>query len=100
MNADLAATATFTYIKPARLDGPTPVYFSLLQAAYDGATPYATIQARAVSFVENLVLNQNMAVTLKGGYDTSYGANEGFTLLQGTLTVGRGQLVGERLEIQ
>jgi hypothetical protein len=80
------------------IDGTTS-YYSTLQAVYENAPDPGTIKARAIAFVENLDCDLYKAVTLKGGYDEGYAANSGMTILKGTLTINRGSLTVENLEI-
>jgi hypothetical protein len=100
MNDAQAVTAIFSYVQPARIDGAIPQYFSSLHDAYKAALSGQTIQTRAFTFVENLNLVEPKEVTIKGGYDTYYATQIGYTLLHGLLTVGNGKLLTERLEIK
>ena len=100
MSADRAVTATFSYVKPARIDGAPPQYFSSLQAAYNAALTGQTIKAREFTFVESLNLNQVKNVTIKGGYNQSYAAQPGYSFLQGVMTVGKGSVVTDRLTVK
>ena len=78
----------------------SPQTYGLLQLAYDAATTGAVIQAKVISFFENLTLdNSSTDVTLDGGYDPGFSTQTGYTTLQGTLTVGQGSLVVGRLTI-
>lgn len=99
MNGDKAVTATFDpllYIKKGSN------YYSSLQAAFDAAMDQDIIQAQAQIFtINSLVFDKNGAqVTLEGGYDSTFTANTGFSLLHGMLTIGRGTLTIERMMIQ
>ena len=75
-------------LKPARIAGDTPLYFMTIHDAYAAANPGDTIETRSYTFIENLNLNQAMAVTLKGGFDAAYVTQTGQTLIQGVLTIG------------
>lgn len=77
-------------------------YFSTLQAAYDAAVSGSTIMAWGTDFTEDLNAADagGKAVTLKGGYNRSYSANDGYTTLHGSLTLAKGSLVVERLAIR
>ena len=57
---------------PVLLGGQYP--YTLIQVAYDDITPEGidTIRLQAVEFGESLILDQNVTVTLKGGYDCFY----------------------------
>jgi hypothetical protein len=77
-------------------------YFALLQDAYSSllANASAVIFANALVVTENLVFDRDISVTLKGGYDNSFGASSGLTLLKGTLTITSGSVIMENIVIQ
>jgi len=101
MSANQDVTATFSYVKPAMVDGATPQYYDTLQEAYNNApSTGGVIKARKFTFVEMLALDKGKQVTIKGGYAPNYADRPGFTLLQGKLTVGTGSLVTERLTVK
>jgi hypothetical protein len=99
MSANRDVTATFGYVPPAMIEG-TNQYYASLQKAYNEALTGQTIRARKFTFKEDLSLNLVKNVKIRGGYDTSYVTQTGFTLLQGKLTVGKGSLVTERLTVK
>jgi uncharacterized repeat protein (TIGR01451 family) len=84
------------------VQGQTPVLYDTLTSAYGNApTTGATIQARALTFPEEpLTLGEEKVITLKGGYDAGFNGNDGTSILDGTLTVGKGALTIERFVIQ
>ena len=101
MSGNQDVTATFSYVKPAMVDGATPQYYDTLQEAYNNApSTGGVIKARKFTFVEALALDKGKQVTIKGGYAPNYADRPGFTLLQGKLTVGTGSLVTERLTVK
>jgi alpha-tubulin suppressor-like RCC1 family protein len=104
INAETMVSAVFT---TTAMGNPGPVkmdnqFFQLFQDAYngllDGST--ATISANSLNIFENLVFNRNVAVTLKGGYDGSFGTNSGQTVIRGTLTITSGSVTMENIIIQ
>jgi hypothetical protein len=104
LDSDSWAIAVFT---SASTGNPGPVkinnqFFPLFQDAYnamlDGST--ATIFANSLNVSENLVFDRNIVVTLKGGYDSSFGTNSGLTVLKGTLTITSGSVIMENIVIQ
>lgn len=99
MDSDKGITATFDYVKPAKIEGTTQ-YYDSLQLAYNAALTGQTIRARKFTFAENLTLDQAKGVTIKGGYAANYSDRQGYSLLQGKLTVGKGSLVTEWLEVK
>jgi hypothetical protein len=80
--------------------GDTETYFPTLQAAYDSAPTGSTIKAWGTEFVEDLDCDKEKVVTIEGGYDTGYSNNDGFTMLNGTVTVSAGTLIVENLVIR
>jgi|GEM_PF-477582 len=97
--SEIRLNATFSYVKPAMIDG-TGAYHDTLQAAYNSALAGQTILVREFSFTENLILNEAKAVAVKGGYAANYLDRPGYSLLQGALTVGKGLLVIDRLTVK
>ena len=100
MNSDKGVTVTFSYVEPVLISGTSPAYYSTLGAAYVAAVNGSIILSREYSFSENLDLDRNISVTLKGGYNTSYTSNSGYTTLHGILTIVNGSLTVENLVIR
>lgn len=99
MDGDKNVTATFSYVKPAWIEGTTQ-YYESLQTAYNEALNGQTICAREYTFAEPLILDQDKRVTIKGGYALNYVGRSGCTLLQGKLTVRRGRVVTNLLKVK
>jgi hypothetical protein len=79
------------------LDSP----YATLGAAYLDALDGSALKARAVTFPEVLDLDQDIDVTLQGGYDQDYSdPPSGFTTQDGELTVSAGSLTVDRLVVQ
>jgi subtilisin family serine protease len=73
---------------PARITDVTSVYYSKFQDAYDDAGDGDVIQSQDIVFTENLLIDMNISVTLKGGYDCDYNdPPAGETTLIGTMTI-------------
>ncbi|SNB45212.1 S8 family serine peptidase [Geobacter sp. DSM 9736] len=89
INADTQVTANFL-LKPPAMVSSTASYFTTLSAAYAAAPEGAVIALQDALFTENPALDRNVAVTLNGGYDSSFAGRTGLTLLRGTLTVSSG----------
>lgn len=95
-----------TFLYPAscspsvRIAGATPVYYSTLQSAYDAAVNGDTIQSQAVAFSEDLFIDLNKSVTLKGGYDCDYIFNTGKTTLNGNMTISNGMVTIENFILE
>jgi YD repeat-containing protein len=72
-------------------------YFCTLQKAYSDSatTDNSVIQSRAMQFVENLVVDRNIVLTLRGGYDCNFSTYTGNTTsIKGMIstTVGGGKI--------
>ena len=100
MIADRTVTAYFNYVLPARIHGGSGKTFPLLQSAYDSAANNDIIQAREFEFSENLLLNRNIRVKIKGGYDTTYTTNSGNSALNGTMRIRSGALKVKNLMLR
>ncbi len=73
---------------PVRIGGAS---YSTIQAAYNAALNGDTIKCRDLTLVESLIVNRNIAVTLEGGYDSSFTTNYGtMTILRGMITTTAG----------
>jgi hypothetical protein len=99
LSTNKSVTATFEqllYIK----NGTT--YYSSLQDAFDGAATGNIIQTQEQVFTDlDLVFNRASAlVTFKGGYDSTFATNSGYTTLDGKLSVRGGTLRMEKLKIK
>jgi hypothetical protein len=99
MHANKAVTATFALLQYVK-NGTN--YYSSLQDAFYGAATGNTIQAQALVFTDlDLVFNRPAAlVTFKGGYDSTFATNSGYTTLDGKLSVRGGTLRMEKLKIK
>ncbi|MFZ4859179.1 MAG: hypothetical protein ACOYL3_22605, partial [Desulfuromonadaceae bacterium] len=99
MDADYTATASFgkDTEHAVLIDTPSTTYYPALQQAFLAALPSAVIKAWGTDFTENLLLNKNGAVTIKGGFNEAYTSNSGKTTLHGTLTVRKGKVIVENL---
>jgi hypothetical protein len=83
-----------------RIDSTTQTYYSSILDAYTSAATGNIIKAWGTDFTEILGLNSGKAVTLRGGFDSTYTTNSGFTTLHGALTIGTGSLIVDKLAIQ
>lgn len=99
MDSDKTCSATFTTLPPIRIAGSTPVYFTSLQQAFDTAIDGATIEARAVSIPENLIANGSGSLFFKGGFDGSFTTQNGYSIIQGNLTIRSTSVIADHLII-
>jgi YD repeat-containing protein len=97
-------TETYTInnsVLPVMIDGATPHYVASILDAFKNAVNGTLIKVHAALFTENLLLNTVGAkVTLKGGYEPTFTTQTGVTTVKGTLTVGKGGLVVDRVVIR
>lgn len=84
---------------PIQLPHATPVYYSLLQHAYDAALDGDLIKLTA-GLTENLALARATTVTIRGGYDSGFTSATGTTPLSGNLTVQSGAATLENISVQ
>ncbi|MDK9716486.1 MAG: hypothetical protein OEL57_01090 [Trichlorobacter sp.] len=97
MTSPAIANVTFLLDPKARI-GSTA--FGTLQSAYSAVTNTGTIEAKALTFIENLSLDQGTYFTLKGGYADDYLSRTGSTTLDGTLIISSGGLTVDRLVVR
>ena len=97
MTSPAIANVTFLLDPKARTGGTA---FGTLKAAYAAVTGNGIIEAKAVTFTENLTLDQGTYFTLKGGYADDYLSRSGYTTLDGNLTIGSGGLTVEWLVVK
>lgn len=98
MSGSKNITATFTAINKAKV-GTTG--YASLQVAYNALAPgaTATLQMQDYDFLEPLILNSTVNLTMSGGLDSSYTSKTGFTTIQ-SLTVEKGSVVIDGIEIK
>jgi hypothetical protein len=101
MDSDKSVTATFNSdtAHSVRI-GDTSMYYSTLQDSYNGVPSSGTIKVWGTVFPEDLNANINKLVLVEGGYNSSYTSNNGYTTLDGVLTISLGTLVIENLTIR
>jgi photosystem II stability/assembly factor-like uncharacterized protein len=75
-------------------------YFSSINTAYASALTDDAVEIRAVHFDEDVVLDADIAVTVTGGFNSTYTLNPSQTVINGTLSIAKGTLVVENLTIQ
>ena len=96
-------TCSATFLDPALIiisDTPSRSFISL-QSAYAAARSGATIKAQSMLFTGNLLLDIiGRTVTIKGGYEPTFTTQTGVTMVKGTLTIGKGGLVADRVVVR
>ncbi len=106
LNGMTALTAQFDG-KPSYLvrliEGTTSSSYYSLNDVFDAASDGATILAQLNIFLENVVIgsNSSTSVVFKGGFDPVFGQQAGYTVVDGSVTIGkRSSVVVERLAIR
>jgi Big-like domain-containing protein len=99
INADTNVVASFDHRLRIR---ETMAGFDTFSAAYgsDSLPDRATIEARAFESSEVFDCYKNISVTIRGGYDKIFSSILGYSILSGTLTVGKGSLTVENLIVR
>jgi parallel beta-helix repeat protein len=101
MDGDKDVTARFSAcMMPIRIDGVTPVYYPTIQDAVNAAVSGDIIQTQAMVFEESVDMDNDMSVTLQGGYDCGYGAVSGNTILNGDITISDGTVTIENFTLE
>ena len=102
LDSDKTVTTTFTkdVAHQVRLDGITQSYHSSILSALGASGLGSIVKAWGTSFTENLILNQDKILVIKGGYDESYTSNSGMTVIAGTLTISKGTLRVEKIKLR
>jgi hypothetical protein len=91
-------TAVFDSYQPVHIRGGN--YYSSLQSAYADSGSSGILEAQSVALTGDFTAGSTSDVTLVGGYDATYSGNDGYTELQGVLTVAMGTLTVENLVIR
>jgi hypothetical protein len=99
LNKNTYLTATFNPIPLLQIGGDPTVYQSL-QTAYATTNEGSQLKVRNVTFSESLSLNRPINIAIHGGLDNDFTTVNGFTSLNGVLTLQKGSLVVDRLQIQ
>lgn len=105
LSSNTVANANFSYDSAQNAviafpDG-TSTGYSSLQSAYNAASTDSVLKLRAATFTETISLNQAKSVTIKGGYNGDYTANNaGQSIVAGTVTIVSGTVVVDSLSIR
>ncbi|MDO8281160.1 MAG: chitobiase/beta-hexosaminidase C-terminal domain-containing protein [Thermodesulfovibrionia bacterium] len=83
-----------------RVSGSITTYYFSLQDAYDAAIVGDIIQIQTSSFTEDLYIDLNKSVTLRGGYNSNFNATTGKTVINGNVTISDGVVTMENIIIQ
>ncbi len=97
---DTSLGVNFSFVKPARIQGATPLDFNTIAAAYQAAGGGALLQLRDYLFAENVLLNRQVTIMMVGGYDKTYTTDNGLSQINGVVTVGYGSVTLENILIK
>jgi len=102
MATDKFVTTTFNKntAHQVRLDGTTQSYYSSILNAFGDAATGNTVKAWGTDFTENINLSLDKALIFRGGYDSGYSSNTGSTVITGTLTISKGSLRVQKLQLR
>ncbi len=53
-----------------------------------------------MSLIEDLVINRNISVIIKGGYTDDYGSNPGMTVIKSSISIDSGTVEIENISIE
>ncbi len=97
MSTDKNLGALFNLVPRARIGATS---YGTLNSAYAVVAGGQVIEIKALTFVENLLLNRGLNITLRGGYADNYSGQTGYTTLDGTLTISSGTIVLDRIVVK
>jgi hypothetical protein len=98
MGSGRQVAAVFDSYQPVHIRGGN--YYSSLQSAYANSGSSGILEAQSVYLPGDFTTDSTSNVILLGGYDATYSGNDGYTALQGVLTVAMGTLTVENLMIR
>ena len=97
--SDATITASFEPLKLVKI-GDNGTTYNTLAAALATTSGDVTFRARNVTFNEDITLDRPLDVTILGGFMDGFSDVNGFTELQGALTISLGSLTVDGLVIQ
>ncbi|GEM_PF-4588375 len=103
MIAPKTCTANFS-LKPVRIAGTPPIYYTSIPVAYAAAVNNNVIQVQAITYGGPITFNRTdipgLSLTLKGGYNAAYSDNTGMTIVGGPVTIESGTITLDNVLIQ
>ena len=100
ITSDCTVSASFGINAIKRISGATITYYTTFSDAYNAVSAQDTIQGQTLIFNEAVTFNLNVPVIFKGGYNSAFTSQTGYTTIVGTLTITRGTLTVEKLILQ
>jgi hypothetical protein len=75
-------------------------YYSTAQSAYNALNEGETAKLLAVSFPQDLLLDEIKSVNLQGGFNCAYTSASGFSVVIGSVTINKGSVAVENIIIR
>ena len=86
---------------PVKISVPVESYYSSIMDALNSSHSAETmLEVRACTLNGDQLFNQDINVTIKGGYNANFNAIEGYTVIDGTLTIKNGKLAVKNLVLR
>jgi YD repeat-containing protein len=95
VTANHTLSANFSEVKNVR----TSALYQHLQDAYNAAQNGDTLLVQSGLLTENFTANQNISVTIDGGYTSDYSSNPGVTTISGLQTISNGTVTWKNFVI-
>ena len=76
------------------------IVYNSIQTAYNTALPLEMLQVQEGTVVDDIILNIDKEITIRGGYDCSYIDVSGESIINGTLTINNGLVTLENLRLE
>jgi hypothetical protein len=73
---------------------------TLLLNAYNSLSSGGTILIGSGTLTETFTANKSITATIKGGYDTRFTSNPGYSVLNGKVTIKAGKVVFEKIQVR
>ncbi len=89
-------SATSSTIK----SGSSQVSYNSLSEAYSASLSGDNLQIKAVTLNENIDFNRDVLINLRGGFNPDFTAQEGHTVINGSITVSSGSIVIENISVK
>jgi len=92
-NGGLKYATTRCTNPPLRTTEDISTYYSSLQDTYDAAVNGNTIQSVRITLNEDIIIDNDKAVTIQSGYNCNYSNIIGATTINGNVTINSGSLI-------
>ncbi|MFZ4857126.1 MAG: beta strand repeat-containing protein [Desulfuromonadaceae bacterium] len=104
MDTDRSVTATFGDSPNVKLTLKPLVPYGTIQSAYNAtSTPILVndkMQTRDITFFEDLIFSQAVAVILEGGMNSGFTLSTGYTVVKGIMKVRNGKVIVNKVKVR